>query len=169
MPLIAQICMVVVTIALAVLAVMVIRLMLQTKVLIETANRSLAELPALIETAKQTSARADDLLTAFAHITRFARAGASRFENIATRSSTLASTLLDEVEHPISELAGAIRGLRAGARFLVERWKARAGSRSHTTEGDDHDGEQGWLDDGGVPGGNGGRGRVGADLRTRVR
>jgi hypothetical protein len=143
--------------------------MLQTKSLIETANRSLAELPALIEDVKRMSERADELLVAFSHITRSAKAGVSRFEGLATRSSTLASSLLDEVERPLSNAVGLMRGLRSGANYLMQLWSTRAASRSHTNQGDENVGEQRWLDDGGIPAGSGGRSRTGADSRANGR
>jgi len=169
MPLSAQICMVLVTIALVGMAVMTIRLMLQTRKLIETATRSLAELPTLIEDAKRMSVRADELLIAFSQITGSARDGVSQLEGFATRTSALVSQLLDEVEPPVSKTVGLIRGIKAGASFLFQRWHVRASQYSPTTQGDDHVGEQRWLDDGGIPGGSSGRSRTGADLRTNGR
>jgi len=169
MPLIAQICMIVVTLALVGIAVMAIRLMLQTRVLIETANRSLAELPALIAETKRTSAMAEELLVAFTRITRSAHVAVSQFEGLATRSSALTNTLLDEVERPVSHVVGVIRGIQAGASHLIQRWKSRAGEHSNTNEGEDHVGEQQWLDDGGSPAGSGDRGRAGLDVRANGR
>ena len=142
MPLIAQICMIVVTLALTGIAVMAIRVMLQTYTLIQNANRSLAELPALIEDAKRASARADELLLAFTSITRSARSGASTLEGLALRSSGLASSVLDEVERPIAQAIGLIHGLRAGANTLTQLWKSRIASRSNINHGDEHVGEQ---------------------------
>jgi hypothetical protein len=169
MPLSAQICMVLVTIALVTMAAMTIRLMLQTRKLIETATRSLAELPALIEDVKRMSARADELLRAFSQITNSARCGVAQVEGFATRTSALVSQLLDEVEPPVSRTVGWIRGIKAGASFLFQRWHVRASQHSPTTQGDDHVGEQRWLDDGGIPGGSGGRSRAGSDLRANGR
>lgn len=165
MPLIAQICMVLVTIALAVMAIMAIRLMAQIKVLIQNANISLAALPELIEDAKRTSARADELLVAFSQITRSAKASVSGIEAVATRTSDLASSLLDEAERPISTVVRAIRGIRFGANFLAQRWKSRANTTNHTTQGDDNVREQQWIDDGGVSGRSSGRRWSGTDLR----
>lgn len=163
MPVIAQICMVVVTIALVGLAVVAIRVMLQTKALIERANGSLVELPALIEEARRTSARADELLLAFSHITQSARTGVAQFEHLATRSGQLASNVLDEVEGPLTRVVGLMRGIGVGTRFFVDRWKSRADRRPTTqTQGEDHVGEQRWLDDGGLPDGRSGRSRAGA-------
>jgi hypothetical protein len=162
MPLIAQICMVVVTIAMVGVAVMAIRLMLKSSALIERAHSSLAELPELIKGATRASARADELLLAFSHITRSARAGVSQFEDLATRSSTLASTLLNQVERPISQAAGVIRGVRSAVNHLLQCWGARAGGRSRTHASDDQAGDERWLDDGGAPAGNGREGQPGA-------
>ncbi|MEO5618472.1 MAG: hypothetical protein ABIS67_11915 [Candidatus Eisenbacteria bacterium] len=164
MPFIAQICMVVVTIALVISAVIFIRLMKQTKALIESANRSLAELPALISEVRQASARADELLVAFSQITHTAKAGVSSFQGIAERTSNLASHLLDEVERPVSKAVGMIRGIRLGASFLFNRWQAKAGGRSPFNQGEDHVGEQRWLDDGGVPAWSSRRSGIGTDL-----
>lgn len=169
MPLIAQICMLLVTIALVGMAVMTIRLMLQTRTLIETATRSLAELPALIEDAKRMSARADELLLAFSQITSSTRKGVAQIEGLATRTSAMVAQVLDEIEPPVATAAGLIRGIRAGASFLFQRWHTRVSDHSQPTQGDDHVGEQRWLDDGGISAGSGGRGRAGSDLRANGR
>jgi hypothetical protein len=169
MPLIAQICMVVVTIALLVVAVMAVRVMLQIRGLIQTANLSLAELPGLLEETKRASARAEELLIAFTRITRSAQVAVSQFEGLATRSSALTTALLDEVERPVTHVVGMIRGIQVGANHLLRRWKSRAESRSNTNEGEEHVGEQQWFDDGGAPGGSGDRGRTGAGVRANGR
>jgi hypothetical protein len=166
MQLAAQICMIVVTIALVAIAGLAIRLMLQTRVLIQNANRALAELPVLLEQTRQASARADELLHAFARITDSVEVAVSRFERLTARSSALTSSLFNEVERPVSHVVGAIRGIQAGASHLLQRWKFRDGSNSHTNERDNHDGEQRWLDDGGDAGRGGDRGRAGADVRA---
>jgi hypothetical protein len=164
--LVAQICMILITIALLGIAGLLIRLMFQTQALIENANRALAELPAVLEQTRQASARADELLQAFSRITSSVEASVSRFERLSSRSSALTTMLFDEVERPVSHAVRAIRGFQAGASHLIQRWKSHAGSRSHSNEREHHDGEQQWLDDGGGAGGSGDRGRARADLRA---
>jgi len=166
MQLVTQICMILSTLVLLGFAGMSIRLMIHTRRLIENANRSLAELPAVLEQARQSSARADELLQAFSRISASVEVAASHFERLSSRSSALATTLFDEVERPVSHAVRAIRGFQAGASHLMQRWQARAGSRSYTNEGADHDGEQRWLDDGGDPGRSGDRSRAGSDVRA---
>ena len=73
MPLAVQICLIVVSIAVVWLAVMAIRALSHTIILIENANRSLAELPGLIEDAKRMSARTEALVLSFSQITQSAR------------------------------------------------------------------------------------------------
>lgn len=142
MELVTQICMILVTLALLGIAGLSIRLMHQTRLLIENANRSLAELPALIEQARTASARADELLHAFSRITASVEGSVSQFERLSSRTSALTTTLFDEVERPVSHVVRAIRGFQAGASHLIQRWKSHAGSRSHINEREDHDGEQ---------------------------
>lgn len=169
MTLVVQICIVVVTIALVGIAAMAIQVMLRTRALIESANRSLAGLPELIEDTKRMSAQAEQLLKAFARITGSAEVAVSQVEGLATRSSALTHTLLDEVERPVSHVVGVIHGIQAGASHLIQGWRSRAGSRSRTIEGEDHVGEQRWVDDGGGSVGSGDRGRAGADVRANGR
>lgn len=138
MPLIAQICMVIVTIVLAAMAVMAIRLMLQTRTLLESARISLAELPAMIEEVKRTSARADELLLAFARISGSVSTAATHFERLATHTTTLASSLLEEVERPVSQLVRVMRALRFGAGHLVNTWTSPVARDSHTQQGDNN-------------------------------
>lgn len=169
MTLVVQICIVLVTIALVGIAVVAIRLMLQTRALIQTANRSLAGLPALIEDTQRLSGQAEQLLSAFARITGSAHVAVSKFEGLATRSSALTNAVLDEVERPVTNVVGVIQGIRAGASHLIQGWKSRTGRRSSTSEGEDHVGEQRWVDDGGGSGGSGDRRRTGAGVRANGR
>jgi hypothetical protein len=169
MPLIAQVCMVIVTIALVTLAAMSIRLMFQTKALLESAKISLAELPAMIEEFRRTSARADELLAAFTQITGTVRTAASQFEHLTTRTTTLASSILDEVSRPVSRTVRIMRALRSGASHLMDRWTSPVASDSHTQQGEHNVGEQSRLDDRGIPAGSGDRRRPGTDLRANGR
>lgn len=166
MPLIAQICMVLVTIAVAWMAVVAIRLMAEVKVLIQNANTSLAEVPGLVGELKRTAARADELLEAFSRITKATQASVSGVEAVAKRTTELASSLLEEVERPITKAIHLIRGVRYGANSLIQRWTKRAANRNQPTQGEDHVREQQWLDDGGVPRGSSSRRWAGSDLRT---
>ncbi|NOT32948.1 MAG: hypothetical protein HOP12_02125 [Candidatus Eisenbacteria bacterium] len=166
MPLLAQICILIVTVALVAVAVVSIRLMLQTKALIENANVSLGKLPALLEDVQRTSDRADELLHAFSRITRSAESGVSAVEQLTNRATGLASSLLDEVERPIAQTVGIMRGIRAGAQFLMQRWQTRGRNGSNTIQGDEYVGEQRWLDDGGVPARRSSGRRFGSDARA---
>lgn len=169
MLLLTQICTIAASLALVGIALVAIYLMLQTRALIVNANRSLAELPSLLAETRRTAATVEELLVAFTHITRSVRVAVSQFETLATRTSDITTTLLDEVERPVSHAVGVIRGIQAGARHLIQRWRARAGAHSNTNGGVNHGGEQRWLDDGGNPGGSARRGRTGTDVRTTIR
>ena len=149
MPLAVQICLIVVSIAVVWLAVMAIRALSHTIILIENANRSLAELPGLIEDAKRMSARTEALVLSCSQITQSARGGVLQFERLATRTGDLASALLDEAAGPITKAVGVIRIIRSGANIFMQRWRSRSGNRSQTRPADDLAAEQGWLDDGG--------------------
>jgi uncharacterized phage infection (PIP) family protein YhgE len=145
-------------------AVVAVRIILQTNRLIETANQSLAQLPSLISELRSASTKVDDLLDAFSKITHSAQNGVSHFEDIASRTRGLASTLLDEVEQPIAKAAGVMRGIRVGASFLAQRWmKSRSGRTQQG--GEDYVAKQRWLDDGGFPPRSDRGGWPGADLR----
>ena len=151
MPLLAQICMVAATVTLIVVAIMAIRVLLETRDLLVTANRSLAELPRLIDRATRTSERADELLVAFTRITHSAGAGAAQVERLAARTTSIASMLLDEVEAPISRAVGVMRGVHAGWNHLAGLWNRRAAARSSGPPIADSESDARWLDDGGVP------------------
>jgi len=162
MPLLAQICIVAVTVAVVWLAVVAVRLIRETNLLIETANRSLGELPALIQEIQKTSARADELLGSFSKISHAAQTVVAQVESLSTRATAMTNVVLDEVEHPISKVVGVMHGIRSGAGFLARRWTSRLAHRTNTNPGDDHVGEQRWLDDGGIPAGSTGGGRSGS-------
>lgn len=151
MPVLAQICMVVATLALIGIAIVAIRVMLETRNMLVTANRSLAGLPTLIDHATRTSKRADELLAAASQITRSAGSGAARIEGLATRTTSIASKLLDEVEAPLFRAVGVLRGLRTGWKHLVGIWNIRAAGPSSRPALDDSSSEARWVDDGGMP------------------
>lgn len=150
MPGLAQICMVFATLALIGIAIVAIRVLLEMRTMLVTANRSLAELPKLIDRATRTSERADELLAAFSRITRSASAGAAQVEGLATRTTIIASRLLDEVEAPLIRTVGVLRGLRTGWSHLTGLWNLRAAGRSNGPPSADSSSDARWLDDGGA-------------------
>jgi len=148
MPLVAQLCLAVVTIALFALAVVAVRLMLRTQILVETATRSLAELPALIEEAKRTSSRAGELLLSMSRVTQSAHSRASQVASIMTRTGAMTTRLLDEIEQPLARAIGVMRGVRSGASLLFRRWQEHFenGDRAPSVPGQ---ADERWSDDGG--------------------
>lgn len=82
----------------------------------------------LVENASRTSTEARELVTKLDAVAESVAGVAARFRNLGDRALTVSSSILDEVEPPVREAVSLVRGIRAGAGLLMDRW---AGGRNH--------------------------------------
>jgi len=138
MTLIVQACIVVVTIALVVMAMMTVRMMRRVEELSRSVEAALVPLHEFLETSRKTSQRIQEVLVACDGIVATVRTGTNRLAGVVDRAGDVADTFLTQVERPLHTAVALMQGVRAGANVLVRRWSNGARSRHPLNEGDDH-------------------------------
>ena len=126
-----QICVVVVTIAVVLLAYVAMRLLLQLQATTRKFEERMVHLEAILEDSRQASRRVVELVGVLEGI-------AASVEGVVNRATSVGSTVLDEIEQPIRGAVAVMRGLRSGVRVMAERWMNGNRSRVHSKEGEDH-------------------------------
>lgn len=141
MPALLQICIVIVTLGLLVLAFLTVQMMSRFF------NKAAADISQLTQAVRE-SVDQIDLVT---HETRALVASirdcvppiqrvVERFEAVGQRTADLSSTLLAEIEVPVFTVAAVTRGVRTGATHLLSRLLKRITHRTTPLNGDfDHE------------------------------
>jgi len=132
MPIILQVCLVVVSMVIVVVAIFVIRLVLRLE---KTADEITLSARALRESLSEASLAARELRQAVASFGEAAaplRRAAERFGRLGDRAAGITSTLLDEIEEPLTIVHSLLRGLRGVAGYLLT--KLSSGGRAKTHE-----------------------------------
>ena len=138
MPVLLQVCAVIVTVAIVAIAIATVRAMNRVAKSSEDFNRtaeivraSLGEFQAV---TRQFQGMADSLQGLVPPLKR----AAHQLEALGDRAVGLTSAMLNEVEKPIRTTLAVVAGMRTGTRTLVtalrDRW-----SRSHQNGGHDHE------------------------------
>ena len=121
MPVLLQVCVVIVTAALALIAIMTMRAMKrfekaadEISQTAEMIQRSVAEIGAVTRDAHAVVHSIRDVVPHFTGV-------AERFERIGQRTAALSSDLLTEVEAPVRTAVAISRAVRSGTAHLVDR------------------------------------------------
>lgn len=129
MPLLLQICAVIVTTALVAIAIVTIRTMNRFE---KTADALNATAPALRETLAQVDQvvrEARELLDAAEQTLRPVRRTMERLVAVGDRAASLGGAVLGEIEAPMHTAVALTRGLRKGTSFLLDRLVHRTDRR----------------------------------------
>ena len=140
MPLLLQICIVIVTMALVAVAVVMIRAMIRLQAAAEHVTQ-------LCETARELSVKVDrfttdaqELLGTIRTMTPPIQRMTRQFETLANRAADFAGAALGEVELPVFTAVAVARGVRSGTAYLLERLAQRfIRRRSSQSGGTDHE------------------------------
>jgi uncharacterized protein YoxC len=135
---IVQVCVVIVTIAVVVLAYFAARMMFRIEATTKKLEAGYAHLEEILEDSRQTSRKVRDLIGVLEQIAHSVRSGVERIEGVVDRATSVSSTVLDEIERPVRDVVGVIRGFRAGVRALTDRWTNGREPRIHAREGESH-------------------------------
>jgi len=135
---IIQVCIVIVTIAVVVLAYFAARMMFRIEATTKKLEAGYAHLEEILEDSRQTSRKVRDLMGVLEQIAHSVRSGVERIEGVVDRATSVSSTVLDEIERPVRDVVGVIRGFRAGVRALTDRWTNGREPMSHAREGESH-------------------------------
>ena len=122
MPTVYQICAVLITVAFLVIVFAAVRLFRrlertieEVQLMLPDVQRSLARVDALADEARAAIAPLKEL-------TPVMRRLSGRFEQLGERTAAVASIAIDNIEIPVFTAARVVRGLRAGAAAMYQRW-----------------------------------------------
>ncbi len=141
MPALLQICIVIVTVGLLVIALLTVRMLARffSQATEDISQLSLAvrESVAQIDlVTHETHALVASLRECVPPVQRVV----DRFESVGQRTADLSSTLLDEIEQPVFAAAAVARGVRSGADHFLRRLMQRlAPRRSSINGGQEHE------------------------------
>ena len=135
MPVLIQICIVIVTIGLLAMALMTVRMMTRF-------NKATDELSQLTHSLRESAVKFDQ-------VTYEARALAAslrdcvppvlrvvhRFDAVSLRAADLSSTILEELEGPVFTAVAVRRGVRSGANYFLQRLMQRFTHRHSPSQG----------------------------------
>ena len=118
MTLILQLCAIVVTIALMVIAVVAIRTMRRFEQAAEEFTRT-------AEAVRHSVSNAEAAVESIRNLAPRVTVVVERFERISDRTARLSNSILNEIETPVREAVAILRGLKTGARTLFSNLAAR--------------------------------------------
>jgi hypothetical protein len=122
MPIILQVCLVIVSIVFVVVAIFVIRLLLRLE---KTADEVTLSARAFRESLSEATLAVREVREAVAPIHR----AAERFGRLGDRAAGITSTLLDEIEEPVTIVLSLLRGLRGVAGYFLTKFSGRGAGR----------------------------------------
>jgi len=136
MPVLLQVCLVIVTTAVTVIAIVTVRAMTRfEKVATEfqhtaqAARASLAEVQVVTHELRELVSSVSEVVPRFRTIV-------NRFEDLGERTAQMSSDLLEEVEAPVRTAVAIVRGVRRGTSTLFDRLMQKFAHRqSPTTNG----------------------------------
>jgi hypothetical protein len=132
---IIQVCVVVVTIAVVLLAYVGARTMLRLEATTKRLEARFAHLDEILEDSRQTSRKVRDLVIVLEQIAQSARSGVERVGGVVGRAASMSTAVLDEIERPVRDVVAVIRGLRSGVRAFTGRLTNGREPMAHAKEG----------------------------------
>ena len=133
-----EVCVVVMTIAVVLLAYVAARVMFKLETTTKKFEDRFAHLEQILEDSRQTSSRIRELVNVLEEIAHSVRSGVERIEGVVEQASSVSATVLDEIERPVRSVVAVMRGLRLGVRALTERWTNGREPMVHAKGGENH-------------------------------
>jgi uncharacterized protein YoxC len=140
MSVLLQICFVIVTVAVAAIAVAVIGMMQHFRKTSDEFSELAREGREVIQQMRGVTQEAGEIIGAFRDVAPSLRAAVSRIETVGDRVASLAEAVVHEVEMPVRTAVAVARGVRFGALDLVGRLTHRFAGRTSTNGGSDPEG-----------------------------
>ena len=131
-------CAVVVTVAIATIAVVMLRAVQRFEASAIEFNRTAEAVRSSVQDAQAVMRQVQDLTTAFEQVVPRLQAIAAGAEHLGQRAFRLSNGILDEVERPIHDTLAVLAGVRTGARVLVGALVRRA-RHAETNGGNPHE------------------------------
>ena len=138
MPMLVQVCVVIVTAALAAIAIMTIRAMQR----FEKAADKIAEAADAVQRSVadigNVTREAHEIVSSLGEVAPRVKGVISRFETLGDRTVTLSSAVLEEVAAPVKTAVALSRAVRSGATELIHRLTSRFRSTDQNNGGFRH-------------------------------
>ena len=135
MPVVLQICAVIVTIAIVAIAAATIR---SSNRLVKATDemKSLSyDVQQWVVQARQVTENAQSILSSVHETVQPLRRVAERFEGIGDRAASLSEAVLTELERPVFNALAFTRGIRSGAAYFFDRLNVRFKHGRETADG----------------------------------
>jgi len=140
MSLLAQVCLVVVTLAAVAVAVAVLRALSRVEKASEQLTRMSEEFQHWVTGAHDLTREAREVLVSARGIVTPLRRVADRFELLGDRTASLSAAVLGEIEPPVRTAVAAVRGIKSVTAFFMEQLVHRfSPGRTATPEGIPHE------------------------------
>jgi uncharacterized protein YoxC len=121
MPLLLEICFVIVTIAVGAIAVATVRALGRLGKTTEQIELLTQEVREWVGQLKQVTRGAEELVTSARDVVTPVRRIVDRFEAIGDRTARLSDAILEEVARPVMTAVAVARGVRSGTAHFLER------------------------------------------------
>ena len=135
MPILIQVCIVVLTIAIVVATIALVRVLMQLRLTAMQLEETLKTVNTTLPRLEQTLERTDDVLAQVQGVVEQANRIAGDVGVVGNKAARLSSMFVDQVAGPVTRTAALITGLKTGATFLVETFK----NRRRSSTGGNHD------------------------------
>jgi uncharacterized protein YoxC len=130
-----QICAVIVTLALVAIAVATVRAMLRLERAADEFSQTNNAIQKFLAESKTVTHQIQEVVGRAGSVVDQVRGVADRFQEVGERTARLSSAMVDEVEAPIRTAVAAMRGVRAGTGFLLDRLTNRLAHRRSAING----------------------------------
>ena len=131
-------CVVIITVAIATIAIVLVRMTGRFKTAADEFERTMESVRISLSDVQDATRRVRDLTASLETVVPPLRRAAERVEKVGGRAAQLSNSLLDDVENPLRTTRALLSGVRAGARTLMYALTGtvgRNGARDHETEG----------------------------------
>jgi len=135
MPVLLQICVVIVTLALGAIAIVTVRTMIRFERAADEVSQTAEMLQKSIAQMQNVTHEIHEVVASVADIAPRLRRTAARFEDLGERTARLSAAVLEEVEAPVRTAVAVARGVRIGSRILFDRLAHRIASHRSPTNG----------------------------------
>jgi uncharacterized protein YoxC len=130
MPLLLQICLVIVTTAVVAIAIAMIRAIMRLEKAAHEVSETAQAIANAMSDVKVISREVHEVVTSVSDIVPHVKRVATQFEAVGGRAADISSVVLDEVEAPVRKAVAVVRGVRSGAAYLLQ---SMMGRRKQTT------------------------------------
>jgi len=139
MPALVQICIVLSTLALVVMAAATVLAGIAIRKSVECLDRTAAQIEDVVAEAKHVGGKVREISGTLQQAAESVRSAAKGFERVGGRAAAISGLVLDEVERPVRRMNAVMHGVRTGAGVLLDRWTHRL--QRANSNGGNHDDE----------------------------